>query len=240
MSEDRALSELEASFAGDLVPPDDATYDRHRAVWNGSIDRHPALIARCIRASDVSAAVTFARRIGLPLAIKGGGHSFPGQSVCDDGIVIDLGEMKGIDIDPQARTARAEAGVLLGELDHETQAYGLAVPAGIVTHTGLAGLTLGGGIGWLQRKYGLTIDQLLSVDLITAEGELVKRVKPRTPISSGASAAEAGTSASSPSSSSTSTRSVRIWLPGRCSGRLRSRRTCCASTGIGSPRRRTI
>jgi FAD binding domain/Berberine and berberine like len=174
MSEDWALSELEASFAGDLVRPDDATYDRHRAVWNGSIDRHPALIARCTRASDVSAAVTFARRIGLPLAIKGGGHSFPGHSVCDDGIVIDLGEMKGIDIDPQARTASAEAGVLLGELDRETQAYGLAVPAGIVTHTGLAGLTLGGGIGWLQRKYGLTIDQLLSVDLITAEGELAK------------------------------------------------------------------
>jgi hypothetical protein len=174
MSGNRPLSELQASFAGDLVRPDDATYDRHRAVWNGSIDRHPALIARCTRASDVSAAVTFARRIGLPLAIKGGGHSFPGQSVCDDGIVIDLGEMKGIDIAPQARTARAEAGVLLGELDRETQAYGLAVPAGIVTHTGLAGLTLGGGIGWLQRKHGLTIDQLLSVELITAEGELVK------------------------------------------------------------------
>ncbi|HWM56024.1 MAG TPA: FAD-binding oxidoreductase [Solirubrobacterales bacterium] len=174
MSEDRALNELKASFAGELVPPDDATYDRHRAVWNGSIDRHPALIARCTGASDVSAAVTFARRTGLPLAIKGGGHSFPGQSVCDDGVVVDLGEMKGIVVDPQARTATAEAGVLLGELDRETQAYGLAVPAGIVTHTGLAGLTLGGGIGWLQRKYGLTIDQLLSVDLITAEGELVK------------------------------------------------------------------
>jgi hypothetical protein len=174
MGDERALSELEASFAGELVSPDDATYDRHRAVWNGSIDRHPALIARCTRASDVSAAVTFARQTGLPLAVKGGGHSFPGQSVCDDGIVVDLGEMKGIAVDPQTRTATAEAGVLLGELDRETQAYGLAVPAGIVTHTGLAGLTLGGGIGWLQRKYGLTIDQLLSVDLITAEGEPVK------------------------------------------------------------------
>ena len=174
MSKDRALSELGASFAGELVPPDDAAYDRHRAVWNGSIDRRPALIARCTGASDVSAAVAFARRTGLPLAVKGGGHSFPGQSVCDDGIVVDLGEMKGIVVDPQARTATAEAGVLLGELDRETQAHGLAVPAGIVTHTGLAGLTLGGGIGWLQRKYGLTIDQLLSVDLITAEGELVK------------------------------------------------------------------
>ncbi len=174
MSKDRALSELGTSFAGELVAPEDATYDRRRAVWNGSIDRHPALIARCTGASDVSAAVTFARQAGLPLAIRGGGHSFPGQSVCDDGIVVDLGEMKGIVVDPQARTATAEAGVLLGELDRETQAYGLAVPAGIVTHTGLAGLTLGGGIGWLQRKYGLTIDQLLSVDLITAEGELVK------------------------------------------------------------------
>ena len=118
--------------------------------------------------------MTFARRTGLPVAVRGGGHSFPGHSVCDDGIVVDLGPMKGIDVDPEARTARAEAGVLLGELDRETQAFGLAVPAGIVTHTGLAGLTLGGGIGWLQRKYGLTIDQLLSVDLITAEGELVK------------------------------------------------------------------
>jgi FAD/FMN-containing dehydrogenase len=174
MGDERALSELEASFAGELVSPDDATYDRHRAVWNGSIDRRPALIARCTRASDVSAAVTFARQTGLSLAVKGGGHSFPGQSVCDDGVVVDLGEMRGIAVDPQARTATAEAGVLLGELDRETQAHGLAVPAGIVTHTGLAGLTLGGGIGWLQRKYGLTIDQLLSVDLITAEGEPVK------------------------------------------------------------------
>lgn len=169
-----ALGELETSFAGELVRPGNGAYDRQRAVWNGSIDRHPALIARCSGASDVSAAVACARRAGLPLAVRGGGHSFPGHSICDDGIVVDLGEMKGILVDPQARTATAEAGVLLGELDRETQAYGLAVPAGIVTHTGLAGLTLGGGIGWLQRKYGLTIDQLLSVDLITAEGELVK------------------------------------------------------------------
>jgi FAD/FMN-containing dehydrogenase len=181
MSEDRALSELKASFAGDLVPPDDATYDRHRAIWNGSIDRHPALIARCTGASDVSAAVSFARQTGLPLAVRGGGHSFPGHSVCDDGLVVDLGPMKGIDVDPEAGTARAEAGVLLGELDRETQAFGLAVPAGIVTHTGLAGLTLGGGIGWLQRKYGLTIDQLLSVDLITAEGELLRASEAENP-----------------------------------------------------------
>ncbi len=176
-----ALGELEASFAGELVGRGDAAYDQHRAVWNGSIDRQPALIARCAGASDVSAAVTFARRTGLPLAVRGGGHSFPGHSVCDEGLVVDLAPMKGIDVDPEAGTATAEAGVLLGELDRETQAHGLAVPAGIVTHTGLAGLTLGGGIGWLQRRHGLTIDQLLSVDLITAEGEAVRASEDENP-----------------------------------------------------------
>jgi FAD/FMN-containing dehydrogenase len=176
-----ALAELEASFAGELVQPDSAGYDRQRAVWNGSIDRRPGLIARCSGADDVSAAVTFARRTGLPLAVRSGGHSFPGLSVCDDGIVVDLGPMKGIAVDPEARTAKAEGGVLLGELDRETQAAGLAVPAGIVTHTGLAGLTLGGGIGWLQRKHGLTIDQLISVELVTAEGELVKASEAENP-----------------------------------------------------------
>lgn len=178
-SENRA--ELEASFAGELVGPSSTAYDERRAVWNGSIDRRPSLIARCTSASDVSAAVRFASRTGLPLAVRGGGHSFPGQSVCDDGVVVDLGPMKGIDIDLRARTVKAEGGVLLGELDRATQAHGLAVPAGIVTHTGLAGLTLGGGIGWIQRKYGLTIDQLLSVDLITAEGEQVKASETENP-----------------------------------------------------------
>jgi FAD/FMN-containing dehydrogenase len=124
--------------------------------------------------ADVMAAVKFGRRAGLPVAVRGGGHSFPGHSMCDGGLVIDLGPMRGIRVDPENRTARAQAGVLLGELDREAQAFGLAVPAGIVTHTGLAGLTLGGGIGWLMRKYGLTIDQLLSVDMVTADGEFVK------------------------------------------------------------------
>jgi FAD/FMN-containing dehydrogenase len=168
-----ALAELEASFAGALVRPGDLTYDELRRVWNGSIDRRPALIARCTGVADVIAAVRCASNTGLPLAVRGGGHSFPGLSVCDGGIVIDMGPMKGIRVDPRAQTARAQAGVLLGELDRETQAFGLAAPAGIVTHTGLAGLTLGGGIGWQLRKHGLTIDQLISVDLVTAEGELV-------------------------------------------------------------------
>jgi hypothetical protein len=176
-----AFAELENAFRGqlvsprgELVQPGDPSYDEHRKVWNGSIDRRPALIARCAGVSDVIAALKFARRTGLEVAVRGGGHSFPGLCVCDGGVVIDLGLMKGIRVDPDARTARAQAGVLLGELDRETQAFGLAVPAGIVTHTGLSGLTLGGGIGWLMRKHGLTIDQLLSVDLITAEAELVK------------------------------------------------------------------
>jgi len=150
--DDTAVKELEGSFRGELVRSEDDTYDEHRKIWNGSIDRYPALIARCAGVADVSAAVRFARRAGLVVAVRSGGHSFPGQSLCDGGIVIDLGLMKGIRVDPEARTARAQAGVLLGELDRETQAFGLAVPAGIVTHTGLAGLTLGGGIGWLMRK----------------------------------------------------------------------------------------
>ncbi|MEV6956764.1 FAD-binding oxidoreductase [Streptomyces sp. NPDC051183] len=169
-----ATASLGPSFRGRLARPGDPTYDEDRQVWNGSIDRSPALIAYCTGAADVIDAVRFAAASGLPLAVRSGGHSFPGQSVCDGGIVIDLSPMRGIRVDPGARTVRAQAGVLLGELDRETQAFGLAVPAGIVTHTGLAGLTLGGGIGWLMRKYGLTIDQLASVDLVTADGTLVK------------------------------------------------------------------
>jgi hypothetical protein len=142
-------------------------------VWNGSIDRRPGLIARCAGVADVRAAVRFARERDLLVAVRGGGHCFPGLSVCDDGVVVDLGPMKGVRIDLDAGTVRAQAGVLLGELDRETQDFGLAVPSGIVTHTGLAGLTLGGGIGWVMRKHGLTIDQLKSVDLVTADGEFV-------------------------------------------------------------------
>src|ERR671930_117332 len=172
--EETAVLELETSLRGELVRPDDPAYDDHRRIWNGSISRRPALIARCTGVADVIAAVRLGRQTGLEVAVRGGGHSFPGLSVADDALLIDLAPMKGIRVDPSARKARAQAGVLLGELDRETQQFGLAVPAGIVTHTGLAGLTLGGGIGWLMRKYGLTIDQLLSVDMVTADGEFVK------------------------------------------------------------------
>ena len=171
--DETAVAELEGALRGELIPASHPAYDEQRRIWNGSIDRHPALIARCTGVADVIAAVRFGRQTGVDVAVRGGGHSFPGYSTADGALLIDLGPMKGIRVDPEKRIARAQAGVLLGELDRETQQFGLAVPAGIVTHTGLAGLTLGGGIGWLMRKFGLTVDQLLSVDVVTADGELV-------------------------------------------------------------------
>jgi FAD/FMN-containing dehydrogenase len=176
-----AVRELEDGFRGQIVRPDGPAYEERRKIWNGSIDRFPALIARCAGVADVLAAVRFAGRTGLLVAVRGGGHSFPGLSTNDDGVVIDLSLMKGVRVDPEARRVRVQAGVLLGELDRETQAFGLAVPAGIVTHTGVAGLTLGGGIGFIMRKYGLTIDNLLSVDVITAEGQLVRASEDENP-----------------------------------------------------------
>ncbi len=172
--EETALAELTAGLRGQLVGRDDPTYDGARKIWNGSIDRRPALIARCAGVADVMAAVKFARKHGLQVAVRSGGHSFPGLSVADDALVIDLSPMKGVRVDPDERTARVQAGVLLGELDRETQPFGLAAPSGIVTHTGVAGLTLGGGIGWVMRKHGLSVDKLRRVDVVTAEGELVK------------------------------------------------------------------
>jgi hypothetical protein len=164
----------QAALRGFAVRRGDPSYDVDRRIWNGSFDRYPAMIIRCAGVSDVIAAVKFGRTSGLPVAVRSGGHSFPGLSVADDAVVIDLSLMRGIRVDPEARTARVQAGALLGDLDRETQAFGLAVPSGIVTHTGVAGLTLGGGIGWIMRKHGLSIDQLTSVDLVTAEGEFVQ------------------------------------------------------------------
>jgi FAD/FMN-containing dehydrogenase len=176
-----AVRELSDSFRGELVWPNDSTYDQRRSVWNGSINRFPALIARCAGVADVKAALRFARQETLDIAVRGGGHSYPGHSVCDGGIVIDLSKMEGIRVDPEARTARVQPGVLWGDLDRETQEFGLATTGGFVSHTGVAGLTLGGGIGWLHRTHGLTIDQLLSVDLITADGEFVKASEMENP-----------------------------------------------------------
>ena len=167
------LERLRESFRGPLIDPDDEGYDAARAIWNGAIDRRPACVACCTGVADVVAAIRFARERDLLVAVRSGGHGVGGHAVCDGGLVIDLSPMKGIRVDPAARTARAEAGVLWGELDRETQLHGLATVGGIVTHTGIAGLTLGGGIGWLTRKHGATVDNLLSVDLVTAEGEIL-------------------------------------------------------------------
>ena len=167
------LERLRDSIRGPVIGPDDEGYDAARAIWNGAIDRRPAFVARCTGVADVVAAVRFARERGLLVAVRAGGHGVGGHALCDDGLVIDLSSMKGIRVDPAARTVRAEAGVLWGELDRETQLHGLATVGGIVTHTGIAGLTLGGGIGWLMRKHGATVDNLVSVDLVTAEGELL-------------------------------------------------------------------
>lgn len=165
---------LNAHFQGELLDPGHAEYHEARKVWNGMIDRYPALIARCQGVSDVVAAIRFARDQNLLVAVRGGGHNVAGTAVCDGGLVIDLSTMKGLRVDPIERTARAEAGVLWGEFDRETQSFGLATTGGIVTHTGLAGLTLGGGLGWLMRKHGLTCDNLLEADAVTAEGQFVR------------------------------------------------------------------
>jgi FAD/FMN-containing dehydrogenase len=171
--DDRAAQALRDRLRGPLLLPGDDGYDAARTVWNARIDRRPALIARCAGAADVIAAVTFAREHGLPLSIKGGGHNAAGTAVCDHGLLLDLARMKGLRVDPLRRTARAEPGLTWGELDAEAQAFGLATIGVDVSTVGIAGVTLGGGFGWLVRKHGLACDNLLSVDIVTADGRLL-------------------------------------------------------------------
>jgi len=168
------LEELKSSFRGKILLPSDDGYERARKIWNATIDRHPALIARCATMSDVVLAVNFARDNGLVLAVRGGGHNIAGNAMCDDGIVIDLSQMKAASVDPDARRVIIEGGATLADLDAATQAYGLATPTGINSTTGIAGLTLGGGFGWLSRKFGMTIDNLESAEVVTATGEVVR------------------------------------------------------------------
>ncbi|MDR7555824.1 MAG: FAD-binding oxidoreductase [Armatimonadota bacterium] len=168
-----AVSAFKAGLRGQLVQPADDGYDQARKVYNAMIDRFPALIVRCANVADVVRAVHFARDQGLPVAIRGGGHNGAGLGTCDDGLVIDLSRMKGIRVDPRARTVLVEGGCTWGDVDHATHAFGLAVPCGIISTTGVGGLTLGGGLGHLTRKYGLTIDNLLATDMVLADGNLV-------------------------------------------------------------------
>ena len=168
------LSEFKAHFRGDLVLPGDAGYDDVRAIWNATVNRKPALIARCTRPEDVVQAVKFGRQHNLLVSIRGGGHNIAGNAVCDDGIMIDLSPMKSVRVDAKARRATVKPGCTLADFDAAAQAHGLATPLGINSTTGVAGLTLGGGFGWLSRKYGMTVDNLLSADVVTADGTRVR------------------------------------------------------------------
>ena len=170
----RGLSSFRETFGGEIVLAEDPGYDQARAVWNGMVDRRPALIVRPSGVDDVVAAIRFGREGELPIAVRSGGHSIPGLSTCDDGIVIDLSGMRGAEVDPETRTARIAGGALLSELDTAAQEHGLVCPVGVVSHTGVAGLTLGGGMGRLMRRFGLTIDNLLAAELVTADGRVVR------------------------------------------------------------------
>jgi FAD/FMN-containing dehydrogenase len=171
--DNEALQALRQTVRGRVAVAGSEDYEQARTVWNGMIDRHPAVVVRCAGAADVLAAIRFARDNDILLAVRGAGHNIAGNAVCDDGVEIDLSLMKSVRIDPARRVARVEPGVTLGEFDREAQAFGLATPLGINSTTGVAGLTLGGGFGWLSRSLGLTIDNLLSVDVATASGELI-------------------------------------------------------------------
>jgi hypothetical protein len=166
------LEEFQKSLRGQIIGPGDDDYDSARQIWNANIDKHPALIARCVGVADVLDCVNFARDNNLLVSVRGGGHSFPGTCVADGGLVIDLSQMKSVRVDPVRRTARAEGGTKWGQFDRETQAFGLASTGGTNYDTGIGGLTLGGGMGWLAGKHGLALDNLISVDIVTADGQL--------------------------------------------------------------------
>lgn len=177
----RFAQQLEAALQGRLIRPTDADYDEARAVWNGMIDHYPALIARCKTVADVIETIHFAREHKFPVSVRGGGHNVAGSAIVENGVVIDLSDMNSVYVDPRARIARVEGGARLRDLDRATQPYGLAVPAGVMSDTGIGGLTLGGGTGWLSRKYGLTIDNLISAMVVTAEGRLLKASETENP-----------------------------------------------------------
>ena len=172
-----SIVDLSARFLGVLLRPDQSGYDEVRRVHNGMIDRRPALIAGCLGNADIVDAVNFARTHGLELAVRGGGHNVAGRAVCDDGLMLDMSLMKGIHVDPVRRTARAQGGVTWREFNRETQAHGLATTGGVISTTGIAGLTLGGGLGWLMAKHGLAMDNLVSAEVVTASGDIVRASK---------------------------------------------------------------
>src|SRR5499427_11132943 len=172
-----AAAELAATFAGQLLKPSDVDYDDARKVHNGLVDKRPALIARCRGVADVVDAVDLTRRLGLEVAVRGEGHNVAGRATINGGVMIDLAPMRGIHVDPKHRTVRAQGGATWGEVNRETQLYGLAVTGGVVSSTGIAGLTLGGGLGWLMPKYGLALVNLRSAEVVMADGRIVRASK---------------------------------------------------------------
>ncbi|MFW6090235.1 MAG: FAD-binding oxidoreductase [Actinomycetota bacterium] len=181
MTSTMVRDELDEQLRGDLIGPADDRYEEARKLYNGMIDKRPRMIARCVNVADVVSAVNYGREHGLPIAVRGGGHNGAGLGSCDDGLVIDLSPMRGVRVDPAQRTVRVEPGCTQGDVDHATHAFGLAVPAGIVSTTGIAGLTLGGGHGYLSRKHGLTIDNLIEADVVLADGSVVTTDETRHP-----------------------------------------------------------
>ncbi|PWN07200.1 FAD-binding oxidoreductase [Rhodohalobacter mucosus] len=175
------IEELQSTFRGRLILPDNSDYDKERQVWNGYIDKHPSLIAQCSGTADVIDAVKFARNNNIEVSVRGGGHNVAGTALVDDGMVIDLSRMRAVHVDAPKKLARVQGGATWGDLDRETQVFGLAAPGGVVSTTGVAGLTLGGGLGWLRKKHGLSCDNLHSVEIVTAEGNLLTASKTENP-----------------------------------------------------------
>ena len=233
-----ALAKLRSNFAGTVLQPADADYDNVRALHNGLIDKRPAVIARCLNEADIAAAIAFAREHGLEIAVRGGGHNVSGRASVEGGVMIDLSLMKTVTVNAATRRAVAQGGVTWGEFNRATQEHGLATTGGVISTTGIAGLTLGGGYGYLAGKHGLATDNLVAATVVTAEGKTVSRQRlPRIPISTGRCAAAAATSEwSHPSSTNCIPSDPRSWqAPSR--GRLPRRARCCACIA-SSPRQR--
>jgi FAD/FMN-containing dehydrogenase len=235
-----SVEALRSELTGAVLTPLDPGYHEARSVWNGQIDRRPAVIAMCRCAGDVVAALDFGRQHELEITVRGGGHNMAGTAICDDGLMIHLGEMRDVRVDPDARRVLVGAGATLAEMDAATQAHGLATTGGTVSHTGVAGLTLGGGVGWLTRSAGLAVDNLISAEVVTADGQILKASAEHNPDLFWALRGGAATSGSSPSSSSGCTRWARwsrwvcasgVWTGDRrcCGWPTRSRLTCRAT-----------
>jgi FAD/FMN-containing dehydrogenase len=176
-----ALDDFRGTFTGQVIMPSDSGYDTARAVWNADINRHPAMIARCLNATDVSAAVIFAQQQELEISVRGGAHNISGCAVGNGGLMIDLSQLREVTVDPAGRYARIGGGALLADMDAATQAHGLATPAGLVSHTGVGGLTLGGGMGWLTRRFGMAIDNLFSAEIVVADGRILRAAAGENP-----------------------------------------------------------